>query len=109
METKRLVPSAQSSKLTAESRSTGGRAAMVKARIKKPRRKKNEVAQPLAKDVILGKVDYDGSRGSPEETLDDLEERNDDMYGDRAKQANLDYKYGGNDDEERPIRTPELY
>lgn len=35
----------------------------VKAKIKsvKPKKKKNEVAQPLAQDVILGKVDYDGS------------------------------------------------
>jgi len=46
---------------------------VVKAKIKnKQKKKKNEVAQPLAKDVIMGKVDYDGSMDSPSATLDDI-------------------------------------
>lgn len=88
-ETKELVPSVApsfaSSKLTTNSRMTGGRSAMVKAKIRKPKKRNNEVAQPLPKDVILGKVDYDGSMDASEATLDDIEERTDDMYGDRAK------------------------
>ena len=62
-----MRPSVASESGTANSRSR--KSGNVKAKIKsvKPKKKKNEVAQPLAQDVILGKVDYDGSVGDESE------------------------------------------
>ena len=83
-ENARLRPSIDSSSKLTDVRSASKNSGNVKAKIQKAKKKKNEVSQPLAQDVILGKVDYDGSMDivdvdESDATQDHIVERNDDM------------------------------